>query len=150
MARYLVLKEPGTKSGDGVRFVRDGFHLFAFVLPVIWLLWNRLWLRAVLMFAVMGLTAALLHQFAPLATPSITVLVNLALGILTALEGPAWLAADREKNGATAQGVIIARNLREAEELYAADLPMQNPAIRPASSTFQPVSQASLIPLTGA
>ena len=150
MARYLVLNERSSKSGDDVTFIRDGFHVFAFVLPVVWLLWNRLWLQAALMFAVMGLIAALLHQFAPLAAPAITGFINFALGLLTALEGPAWLVADREKHGAFVHGAIITRNLREAEEIFAADMPARDLPPRTASRTFQPVSQASLIPLTGA
>jgi Protein of unknown function (DUF2628) len=150
MARYLVLENRGSKREDDTTFIRDGFHVFAFVLPVVWLLWHRLWLQAALMFAVMGLLAAALYQFTPQAAPAITGLVNFSLGLLTALEGPAWLVADREKNGATVEGVFIARNLREAEELHAAELSVQPMPPRAPSGTFQPVSQASLIPLTGA
>ena len=149
MTRYLVLENHGSKREDDTTFIRDGFHMFAFVLPVVWLVWNRLWLHAALMFAAMGLVAALLHQFAPFSAPAITGLVNFSLGLLTALEGPAWLVADREKYRATIKSVIIARNLREAEEIHAAELPVQALPPRARSRSFQPVSRTSLIPLTG-
>jgi hypothetical protein len=150
MARYVVLDERGAHSGDTVRIIRDGFHAMAFILPVVWLLWNRLWLHAALMFAVMGLTAAALNTFAPQSAPALTGLVNFALGLLTALEGTAWLVADRERKGASVQSVVLARNLREAEELCAADIQVGMMPPLPVSRSFRPVSQASLIPLTGA
>lgn len=150
MARYLVLKDRCAATGDEVTFIRDGFHAFAFALPVIWLLWNRLSLRAALMFAAMGLAAAVLHALVPIAAPAITGILNFGFGLLTALEGSAWLLAEREKNGASMQTVILARNLRDAEEIYAAGMPVEAFVPRAASRSFQPVSQASLIPLTGA
>ena len=149
MTRFLVVHDRGAKSGDGISFIRDGFHVFALVLPLVWLLWNRLWLHAALLFAAMGLTAALLHHFVPEVAPAITGFVNLALGLATALEGPAWLVADREKAGASVEGAIVARNRREVEELYAAEMSVHPDSPRTTSRTFQPVSQASLIPLTG-
>ena len=36
-------------------FVRDGFSFLAFLLPPLWLLWHRLWIEAVLAFAVLML-----------------------------------------------------------------------------------------------
>ena len=33
---------------DRVRFVRDGFYFWAFLLGPLWMIWNRLWLVLVL------------------------------------------------------------------------------------------------------
>ena len=148
MARFLVLSQHGDKQGENIIFVRDGFRPLAFVLPVFWLLWNRLWLQAALMFALTGLVAAGLIRIAPAAAPGITALVNLALGSITALEGPAWLAADLARKGSETEGSIMAGSLREAEEIYASQGNVDAPARIPMRG-FRPVSQSSLIPLTG-
>src|ERR1700759_2060947 len=39
---------------DRVRFVRDGFHFWAFLLGPLWMIWNRLWLVLVLYLVVIA------------------------------------------------------------------------------------------------
>ena len=62
MASYVVMQAPGgaaVRDADDAVFVRDGFAYLAFFLPVVWLLWHRLWIEAALALAVtVGLTAA--------------------------------------------------------------------------------------------
>ena len=149
MARYLVLNDSSVPRGDGVAFVRDGFHTFAFFVPLIWLLWHRLWLQAALVFAVMGLAAWGVSVLMPEALAVVTGLVNFAIGLTTAHEGPAWHAAELERNGHVLQDVIHAGSLREAEEIHASRLPETIDAPRPVARGFQTVSQVSLIPLAG-
>ena len=83
MARYLVLNDSSVPRGDGVAFVRDGFHTFAFFVPLIWLLWHRLWLQAALVFAVMGLAAWGVSVLMPEA---LAVVTGLVFGMATAAE----------------------------------------------------------------
>lgn len=149
MARFLILNDSTVLRGDGVTFVRDGFHPFALVLPVVWLLWHRLWLHAALAFAVMGLAAWGATVFLPAAAPIVAGLVNFAIGLSTAHEGPSWKAADLERKGFVALDAINAGSLREAEEIYASRLPETLAAPMPVARGFHPVSQVSLIPLTG-
>jgi hypothetical protein len=47
MRYYTVLLKPG-EPPETARFVRDGFHLWAFVFTVLWALWRGLWLAALL------------------------------------------------------------------------------------------------------
>jgi Protein of unknown function (DUF2628) len=150
MKRFIVMAEPNVPHGDGIRFIRDGFRPIAFVLPVVWQLWNRLWLQAAVTFAVMGFVAAVSNAFLPAMLPVISGLANFAIGLTTALEGPAWLAADLERKGHAVRDVLIAGSQAEAEEIFASRLPEVAAALKPAPRGFQPVSQASLIPLTGA
>ena len=150
MKRFIVMAEPNIPHGDGIRFIRDGFHPLALVLPVVWLLWNRLWLHGALVFAAMGIVAAVTEIWLPVALPVISGLVNFAIGLATALEGPAWLITDLERKGHAVLDVINAGSAREAEEIFAAHLPEMAAVQKPASRGFQPVSQASLIPLAGA
>lgn len=150
MKRFIVMAEPNVPHGGDVRFIRDGFQPVAFVLPVIWLLWNRLWLHAVLVFAAMGIVTAATNAWLPAALPVISGLFNFAIGLATALEGPAWVIADLERKGYAVREVVIAGSLREAEEIFAANLLATAAAPKPATRGFQPLSQASLIPLAGA
>lgn len=150
MRRYIVMSDNGDPRGDGERFIRDGFQPLGFVLPVVWLLWNRLWLQAAVAFALMGLAAAMADTFMPAALATVSGLANLAAGLVTAFEGPAWLVADLERKGQTVQDVVIAGSRNQAEEIFASRLPEAAGLPRPSSRGFQPVSQASLIPLAGA
>ena len=149
MARFFVLNDSTIPRGDGVTFVRDGFRPFALVLPVVWLLWHRLWLHAALTFAGMGLVTWGATVFMPAAVPIVAGLINIAIGLSTAHEGPAWQAADLERKGFVALDAIIAGSLRDAEEIYASRLPESLAAPVPVARGFHPVSQSSLIPLAG-
>lgn len=150
MERFSVMADRNGSNADDIRFIRDGFHAFAFVLPVVWLLWNRLWLQAALAFAAMAIIAAAVEAWMPASLPFMSALVNFAVGLATALEGPAWLVADLERKGHVEQDIVLAGSAREAEEIFASRLPEATTMQRPASRGFQPVSQASLIPLAGA
>lgn len=43
--------EPSAERAEKVRFVKDGFALWALLLPPVWLVWRRLWLGLLLWFA---------------------------------------------------------------------------------------------------
>jgi hypothetical protein len=150
MKRFIVVEKRNDLHGDDYRFIRDGFHPFALVLPLVWLLWNRQWLQAAIIFAAMGLVAAAAHALVPQAFPVISGLANFGIGLITALEGPAWIAADLERKGHAVRDVIFAGSVPEAEEIFASRIPQVTAAPKPAARGFQPVSQASLIPLAGA
>jgi hypothetical protein len=150
MARYRVLAGRADKNSDGVTLVHDGFRPVAFVMPMVWLFWNRLWLHGALMFAVNGFAAWAGLKLGHGASPALLMMTNAALGLITALEGPGWIAARLERNGAAEQGVIMASSLRQAEEICAAHRqPPEVPRAAPGAG-FRPVSPSSLIPLTGA
>jgi hypothetical protein len=46
--------EAGLRATDRFTFVRDGFHLWAALLSVVWLAWHRLWLVLIGWIIVMG------------------------------------------------------------------------------------------------
>ena len=99
MARFLVLKNSVAKSGDGITFIRDGFRPVAFVIPVVWLFWNRLWLHGALMFAVNGRAAYAGMKLGHGANAAALMMTNAALGFVTAFEGPGWVAASLVRKG---------------------------------------------------
>lgn len=114
MASYLVLTSPGAlKSDENARFIADKFSWFAFVLPAIWLLFQRQW--------VAGITVAILQGLVTFATPEPSLagfLIELALRLLVALEGPAFVASRLQARGWTLQSIITAEDLVTAEMIY--------------------------------
>ncbi len=150
MASYIAFTDPNGRSGADVRFVRDGFSLVAFLLPLVWLLWKRLWLEAALLFAAFGVIGYGAFLAFGDRAPEIMPLVSMAFGILCALEGPARLVADLERRGMKASQIIVASSRRMAEEIFASRFDFAAPLQAISARTFQPVSSRSLIPLTGA
>jgi len=97
MTAYLVLASPGAQIPDERSVViADRFAPFAFVAPVIWLLFNRLWLEA---FAAVLVLAAATMLSGSLGQPALGMAISLALSLITALEGRGWRAAALQRRG---------------------------------------------------
>jgi hypothetical protein len=150
MASYIVMTDPDDRNGENVRFVRDGFSLIAFLLPLVWLLWKRLWLEAALLFAAFGILGYGLHLALGDRSSEMLPLVSAALGLLCAFEGQERLVADLQRKGMRASQIIVAPSRRMAEEIFASRFEIA--ALPPTSSSraFRTVTRSSLIPLTGA
>ena len=115
MASYVVMKRtPGAGDSDAenVAFIRDGFALIAFFLPVLWLLWHRLWIEAALALALTVGLAALgnVSGFGAVA-PAFSLLVSLYAG----LEGAALRIAAMRRRGWSEVGVVEADSRDDAE-----------------------------------
>jgi Protein of unknown function (DUF2628) len=150
MASYIVMTDPDDRNGENVRFVRDGFSLIAFLLPLVWLLWKRLWLEAALLFAALGIIGYGIYLVLGDRASQLMPFLSAALGLMCAFEGPTRLIAGLERKGMKASQIIVASSRRVAEEIFASRYEF---AARPQISSgriFQPVSNRSLIPLTGA
>lgn len=125
MASYVAMRPPGNESAEHVQFVRDGFSIVAFFVPFIWLAWHRLWLEAILVFAVavligvLGETTAWGPALAPLMT---------FLGLYVAVDGGVLRVSALKRRGWTEAGVVEANDLDEAEiRWFAGDRPPQQP-----------------------
>lgn len=147
MASYIVMSDSGDKPGDDIRFVQDGFAVIAFVVPIIWLLWHRLWLQAALCFGAMGAVAALAAWSGNPIWAGLAGMTSVSISLLVALEGGEWRRQSLEQQGYRELDVIPARSMHQAEELFASR--MINVVERKPAKGFAPVSSASLIPLTG-
>ncbi len=150
MASYIVMTDPHDRTGASVRFIRDGFSVFAFLLPLVWLLWNRLWLEAALLFAAFGVIGYAAHLAFGNRATEVMPLVSMACGLLAALEGPSRLVADLEHRGMHVSQVIITASRRATEEVFASRFNFAVPVSAATTRSFAPVSNRSLIPLTGA
>jgi Protein of unknown function (DUF2628) len=113
MASYIVMERRAAagRLPDTV-FVRDEFSFLALFLPVVWLLWHRLWFAAVMMI-IISTGLALTGEW--LGGAAVITLAGLALGIFVALEGPAWRIAQYRREGFAERAALQAASLQEAE-----------------------------------
>jgi hypothetical protein len=117
MASYVVM-EPARRGGEAdaesILLVRDGFSLFAFFLPALWLVWHRLWIEAAFAFAAtVGLVA-----LANLAGFGVTVAIALLVSLFAGLEGAALRIAALRRRGWREFGIIESDSEDDAETRY--------------------------------
>lgn len=151
MAGYVVMEPPratGAEAGAKAEFVRDGFSLPAFIAPVLWLLWFRLWLEAILVLLAAAIIAAL-GNFTGLASvlPALSLLVSAYIGV----EGQAMRLARLRRRGWHEAAVIEAGNRSEAEIRYFSGAyagqsgqPTERPAAPPATVQPKPAAGPAL------
>ncbi|MGY6709942.1 MAG: DUF2628 domain-containing protein [Rhizobiaceae bacterium] len=120
MASYVVMQPQGGRDAvEEAVLVRDGFHLFAFIFPFLWLFFHRLWLEGLIV-----LLAAILIGigsstfFASNAGALLSILVSIFVG----LEGSAMRVAALRRRGWREWGVVEADNPADAELRYMAAL----------------------------
>jgi hypothetical protein len=114
MASYVVM-EPPARTPAEVRFVRDGFSVVALIVPVIWLLWHRLWIEALAAFAAaicIGFGGELSGWTATAA------LISFLVSLFVALEGPSLRVWALGRRGWRDAGVIDAADEDEAMTRY--------------------------------
>jgi hypothetical protein len=149
MATYVILNP---ETGPGIdhqktRFIRDGFSLLAFFLPGIWLLCHRLWILGIgaLLLRAIGLEMMRMPGLWPAGFALL-----LAVSIATAVEGRMLSINSLSSRGFITEGVVSARNLSEAEEIYfsgIADEPA--PEVRPGRWDI-PAANAGAAPMGAA
>lgn len=148
MAIHVVMEPPakaGQNASEGAVFVRDGFYFFGFVAPILWLLWHRLWLAAVVTLAA-TLALAVAIEVAGLAFPA--TLLPLLISLYVGLEGGALRLAKLRRAGWRQWGVIEADSTADAEARYlfadgkVEDQPVSAVAISPAAPRREPTGAA--------
>lgn len=102
---------PGALSKAVV--VKDGFTWWALIVPVLWSLWNRLWL--VTLAFVLAVAALSALCWAVGADETTTTLVQLALVIGFALEAPALHGWTLRRRGFAEVDAIVAPDRESAE-----------------------------------
>jgi len=115
VAVYVVMEPP--KRADAV-LVRDGFHLFGFLTPPIWLLWHRLWIEAIVAFAV-AMVLAVVGEVAGLGFAG--TLLSLLVSVYVGIEGAALRIAALRRRGWREWGVVEADSFDDAEARYLFD-----------------------------
>ncbi|WP_394691367.1 DUF2628 domain-containing protein [Hoeflea sp.] len=117
MSSYLVFARPGASVPDeGSVLVADRFAPWAFAFPVLWLLFNRLWIEAVLALVVSAASAMMIANPA-LFWPGLA--LGVALSAITAMEGRHWRAAALVRRGWHMVDLIEADDAETAFEIHA-------------------------------
>ncbi|MEP3232062.1 MAG: DUF2628 domain-containing protein [Hyphomicrobiales bacterium] len=116
MAAYRVFEFPNAmpeqvQDGRNVELIRDGFSVLVLLFPVLWLLWNRVWLG----FAIYVVFLLIFVLASELINPLIGFFLNSLLGLYLAFEGTNWRAKKYLRNGWQEVDVVLASNYEEAE-----------------------------------
>ena len=154
MKTFLVMIPPGgDPQGERTLFLRDGFAFLALVLPVVWLLFHRLWLWALAFLAIaiaenwlMASDGWFLTGFA----------LSAASALFAGLEGNRLRMERLERQGWTVAAVIDAETLDDAEAFYFADrqaspevIPQEVPQPTPPSAPLRPAESFGLFEWNG-
>ena len=116
MASYVVM-EPGAGRGE-TRFVCDGFTFLGLLFPVIWLLWHRLWIEALVALAALlciGIAGELSGW--TVTAMALSFLASLYVG----LDGAALRLWALRRRGWRETAIVEANNEDEAMIRYFAD-----------------------------
>ncbi len=134
MASYMVLIEDGGRNDpDRVRVVKDGFSVFAFLLPLVYLLWHRMWLYA---FLLVLFEVALGFWLDFTGQEAAGGVIQFGLSLLLALESGTLRMKNLLSRGYVLDGILSADNLGDAEDIYFSNKG-QSPAAPPAPATAQ-------------
>src|SRR3954447_9908540 len=121
MPVYTV-HEPPQRDDDALghsvrfRFVRDGFHFWAFLLAPLWMLLHRLWLELIAYALIVGGAVFALRRLG--VEESAGFWVALFLAILVGMEASSLLRWKLSRRGFGQVGIVVGDNLEDAERRF--------------------------------
>ncbi|APH70292.1 DUF2628 domain-containing protein [Aquibium oceanicum] len=129
MAIYVVMEPPRSRPDSDPVYVRDGYSLFAFLLPLVWLLWNRLWIET-LVFLAITLGLGYLGEQAGAAEVAVAGF-SILLAIFIGIEGAVFRLWAMRRRGWTEWGVVEAHDREDAEARYVSEslAPAEKPVL---------------------
>lgn len=121
MAVYSVYEPPNeardlTERAERLAFVKEGFSLVAFFVPLLWLIYYRMWVEFLLLLAVY-----LALQWAFGSEPqgqALAAWISLGIGVLFAFEANDLRTMTLERRGYRLAGVTSGRDRIEAERVF--------------------------------
>lgn len=117
MSSYLVFARPDASVPDeGSVIVADRFAPWAFAFPVLWLLFNRLWIETAIA-SVVSVAYAMMIANPALFWPGLA--IGVALSAITAMEGRNWRTAALVRRGWQMVDLIEADDADTAFEIHA-------------------------------
>jgi xanthosine utilization system XapX-like protein len=121
MTIYTVHEPPARlkathRGAERFRFVRDGFYFWAFLTPLLWMLWHRLWLVLLGYLLFVGLLTFALIKLGVTAGPAI--FINLLIAILIGLEASTLRRWTLARNKWRDLGVVSGDDLEAAEQRF--------------------------------
>ncbi len=115
MTTFVVMDKRTAEPGSEAEFIRDRFSVIAFIMPMIWLAWHRLWLEA---FAALAAAIALAALGTVSGYESSAPLLSLLVSIFVAIEGSQLRVNALERRGYSYMATFEADNAADAELLY--------------------------------
>ncbi len=115
MTTFVVMDIAGDAKSAEAKFVRDKFSVLAFLVPVIWLAWHRLWIEA---FAALAAAAALAALGTLAGFQSTAPLLSFLVSVFVAIEGPQLRIWALERRGYVQVAALEADHEAEAEIRY--------------------------------
>lgn len=153
MAIYVVMEPPAADADEAslrAVTVRDGFSFIAFVAPLVWLLWHRLWIEAILLFAA---SVLLMTAGEALGHPALGGGLSLLLSLYVGLEGAALRLAALRRRGWREWGAVEAASAADAEIRYLAGeagvQPPEQPRQLAVASPARPIPSGPALGLLG-
>ena len=115
MSIYTVLEPPDGKS-ERVAFVPEGFSWGALMFGLLWALWHRMWVVAMLLFALSAILSVATNL--ELLGPGFAALLQFGVGLIFAFEARSLQAKSLERVGFRRAALIQASNGDAAEHAY--------------------------------
>jgi Protein of unknown function (DUF2628) len=139
---YSVYEPPAEapdlmQRADRLAFVKEGFSWLALLVPLLWLIYYRMWIELI----VLGLIYLALQVVFGNDTQgqALAIWASFAIGVLFAFEANDLRAAALERRGYRLVGVASGRDRTEAERsFFTAWLPQQKSSSRPPERPRQP------------
>ena len=149
MKSFYVLTAPAATDPDrDTIFVRDGFSWIAFLFPLPWLLFRRLWIVALVAVALYLVSIFIAERYGLDALP---VAFSFLLSLWVALEGGEARVRRYERHGWQVDRVLVAHNVADAEEIYFTEKAVQahrEPAEPlPVLSAARPIARNNVVAL---
>ena len=126
MAIYRVFVSPFDRTGNTV-IVKEGYSWTAMVFSVLWAIWHRMWIVAIVLLAGLLLVGILAMQLQ--LGENLQSLVSMAVAFILGNEAEHLRAWSLERAGYREVGVVEAHSLDEAElKYFLADRQRSGPA----------------------
>ena len=125
------------ERADRIAFVKEGFSWPAFLVPLLWLIYHRMWIEFVMLLLVyVGLQLAFGSDG---QGQTLAAFASFAINVLFAFEASDLRTASLERRGYRFAGVASGRDRIDAERsFFVAWLPQQQRSAREAATTPQP------------
>ena len=147
--KIYTVHVPVTRDGevsadpDRIRFVRDGFHFWAFLLGPVWMLWHGLW--SVLLIYLIGTTALMAGLMALGVSGAGQFAVGLLIAVLIGCEAGSLRRFGLRRRW-TQAGLVAAPDLESAERRFFESSAGGAPALRPSAPMPPPMPVAPSSP----
>lgn len=113
--RYPASEDIEQRASELV-FVKEGFSIFAFLVPLIWLLFNRMWWEAGAFFAFVVILDGVLTLLG--VGPEINAVVSFLINVIFAFEARNLHRYNLERKGYSMIAVASGHNLDEVEQRF--------------------------------